>query len=630
MSGPDAPDAPAALRPAVPAAGQEIAGQEMAGPADGTRMMAREGRWSRLALLLLAALLVGFHLALVFSGLVPNLVARPLHMALILPWVLVIGARGAALWTGLAVAGAGIGAALWVALNADALGDQYGFLEPGQEWIAAILLLSVLEAARRAIGWPLPLVALTALLYGLFGQHVPGEFGHAGTPLASFLGTLTIAEGGLWGSLTGVSVSVVAVFVIFGAVLNAGEAGAGFMNVAAAAAGRLRGGAAKVSVLSSALFGSISGSASANVASTGAVTLPAMTRLGYPRSLAGAVEAVASSGGQIMPPLMGAGAFVMVELTGVPYTGIVAAALLPAILYFLAVWVGIDAFSRRHDLAPMGEGERPSGRAVLVTSAFFLVPFTVLLVAMFGVGLTPQYAAALAILAGASLLVTDRTGSLDLRAAWGRLETALLTSARQVSMIAAIILCASIVIGVLGITGLGVKITSAILATGDGALWPTLLLTALACLVLGMEVPTTAAYVICVSVAGPALIASGLEPLQAHLFVFWFALLSTITPPVCGAVFIAAGMVGENWLRVARSAMALGLGLYVIPLAMIANPELIALGDAAAPALGAFALVGAGLALLSFGVIAPLRAPLRVVLAASGLALCLGRGLIGG
>ena len=584
-------------------------------------------------LLPFATLLVAFHLALVFSGLVPNLVARPLHMALILPWVLVVGQVGWRLWSGLLLAAAGIAAAGWVAWNADRLSDQYGFLDPSQLPIAVALVLVTLEAARRAIGWPLPLVALLALLYGLFGQHVPGEFGHAGTPLPSFLGTLTIAEGGLWGSLTGVSVSVVAVFVIFGAVLNAGEAGAGFMNVAAAAAGRLRGGAAKVSVVSSALFGSISGSASANVASTGAVTLPAMTKLGYPRRLAGAVEAVASSGGQIMPPLMGAGAFVMVELTGVPYTGIVAAALLPAALYFAAVWFGIDAFALRHDLAPMRAEERPSGRTVLVTALFFLVPFGVLLWAMFapagrGGGYTPQYAAALAILAGALLLLTDGRGRVEPRAIAARLADALLTAARQVSMIAAIILCASLVIGVLGITGLGVKITSVILKGANGLLWPTLLLTALACLVLGMEVPTTAAYVICVSVAGPALIAAGLEPLQAHLFVFWFALLSTITPPVCGAVFIAAGMVDENWLGVAGTAMRLGLGLYVVPLAMIANPELLALAETPGEAVGAALLVAGGLVALSAGLVAPWAWWLRAALVALGLALALGRAVL--
>ena len=571
----------------------------------------------------LGALVIVFHLGLIFWGLVPNLVARPVHMALALPWVLILAAKtSAGRINGTVLCALGVAACLWIAVNQNALSDQYGFLEGDfQIAVALTLLLVVLEAARRAIGWPLPLVAALALAYGVWGQHIPGEFGHSGTPLASFLGTLTIAEGGIWGSLTGISVGVVAIFVIFGAVLNAGEAGQGFMNVAAAAAGRLKGGAAKVSVISSALFGSISGSASANVASTGAITLPAMTKLGYPKRLAGAVEAVASSGGQIMPPLMGAGAFVMVELTGVPYTGIMAAALLPAILYFLAVWIGINAYAQHHDLKPAET--TPSARDVIVTSAFFLVPFTVLLWGMFGIGFTPQYAACMAILAGAAMLLIGGDLRVDLRRAAGRLRDACVTAGKQVAMIASIILCASIIIGVLGITGLGVKITSLILSGSGDMLWPALLLTALACLVLGMEVPTTAAYVICVSVAGPALIELGLEPLQAHLFVFWFALLSTITPPVCGAVFIASGMIGENWLRVALTAMALGIGLYVIPLGMIANPGLIGLAEAPWLALMSAAKVGAGLAALSYGVIGGARPLIRGALIAGGLAVVL-------
>lgn len=577
----------------------------------------------------LGALTIAAHLGLILYGLVPNLVARPLHMALLLPWVFAgaaASARGAVV--GWALAGAGIAACLWIAWNHAALRDQYGFLEgPGQVALAALLLALAIEGARRAIGWPLPAVAALALAYGLLGQHVPGRFGHAGVPASSFLGTLTVAEGGLWGSLTGVSAGVVAVFVIFGAVLNAGEAGAGFMNVAAAAAGRLRGGAAKVSVLSSALFGSISGSASANVASTGAVTLPTMTRLGYPRRLSAAVEAVASSGGQIMPPLMGAGAFVMVELTGVPYTGIMAAALLPAVLYFWAVWVGIDGFAARHDLRGLAPEDRPTRRDVIVTSAFFLVPFGILLGMMFAGGFTPQYAAVAAIGAGLALLAFDGAGFAPGRLG-GRLAGACLSAGRQVAMIGAIILCASIVIGVLGITGLGVKMTSAILEGSGGTLWGALLLTALACLLLGMEVPTTAAYVICVSVAGPALERLGLEPLQAHLFVFWFALLSTITPPVCGAVFIAAGMVGEDWLRVAVAAMALGLGLYLIPLGMIAQPALIDMAGQPLGAATAFALMATGLAALSRAVIAPGRAAGRAALGALGLAAILGPALL--
>lgn len=589
-------------------------------------MSAVSGAMTRRAVMLSAAfLLVAFHLGLIFSGLVPNLVARPLHVALILPWIFLFNDQRAARWVsafGVVLAIAGMAAAIWIALNADRLTDQYGFVETGFQYaVGGVLLLVVLEAARRAIGWPLPIVAGLALLYAAFGQHVPGEFGHAPLPPASLMGTLTLAEGGIFGQLTGVSVGVVAIFVIFGAVLNAGEAGQGFMNLAAAAAGRLRGGAGKVSVIASALFGSISGSASANVASTGAVTIPAMIRMGYPRRIAGAVEAVASSGGQIMPPLMGAGAFVMVELTGTPYTQIIMAALLPALLYFAVVWFGIDAYARRLDLGGLPPDQQPARREVLITSAFFMVPFAVLLGAMFWAGYTPQYSAGLAIIAGAVLLLTGADMRIDLRRAAGRAEVALIGAARQVSLIAAIILCASIIVGVLAITGLGVKITSLILSASNGGLWPSLLLTALACLVLGMEVPTTAAYVICVSVAGPALTTLGLEPLQAHLFVFWFALLSTITPPVCGAVFIAAGMAEENWLRVAMTAMALGVGLYLIPLGMIARPDLIRLAEAPGAALLSAGLVGGGCIAISYAIIGVQKLMVRMMCLAIGMAL---------
>jgi len=540
----------------------------------------------------LGALTIALHLGLIFYGLVPNLIARPVHMALALPWILVFTSRtGFSRISGLVLAVAGVAACLWIALNQSALGDQYGFLENRfQIGVAICLLVVVIESARRAIGWPLPLVAVLALVYGLFGQYIPGEFGHSGTPLKSFLGTLTIAEGGIWGSLTGISVSVVAIFVIFGAVLNAGEAGQGFMNVAAAAAGRLNGGAAKVSVISSALFGSISGSASANVASTGAITLPAMTRLGYPKRLAAAVEAVASSGGQIMPPLMGAGAFVMVELTGVAYVDIIKAALLPAILYFLVVWVGINAYARHYDLKGIDESDKPTLASVAITACFF-----------------------------ALLLLIDGNLNVSWQRTVERFKTVCINAGKQVSIIASIILCASIIIGVLSITGLGVKITSLILSGSGGLLWPSLLLTALACLVLGMEVPTTAAYVICVSIAGPALIELGLEPLQAHLFVFWFALLSTITPPVCGAVFIASGMVNENWLKVALTAMALGVGLYLIPLGMIANPMIVKLAENPQLAILTFLKLAVGLSVVSYGLIGYKNWPIKLGCIAGGL-----------
>lgn len=574
----------------------------------------------------LGAATIIFHIWLIFSGLVPSLVSRPLHMALALPWVFVFTAQGIAQrCLGLSFTIIGTLSCGFIALNESSLSDQYGFISGGWQVIVAVsLILLTLEMARRAVSWPLPLITFLFLLYGIFGNHIPGEFGHPGLPFNSFLGTLIITEGGLWGKLTGVSVSVVAVFVIFGAILNAGEAGQGFMNIAIAAAGRLKGGAAKVSVLSSALFGSISGSASANVASTGMVTLPSMRRLGYPKRVAAAVEAVASTGGQIMPPLMGAGAFVMVELTGIPYTQIIIAAALPAILYFATVWIGVNGYADRHDLKPYREDMRPTIGNVIVTSLFFAVPFSALLIVMFS-GYTPQFAAACAITVAALLLLTGADFAFNFSRARERLMQAAITAGRQTAMIASIILCASIIVGILGMTGLGVKITSSILALSDNSLWLALALTALACIILGMEVPTTAAYVICVSVAGPALIDMGVAPLLVHLFIFWYALLSTITPPVCGGVFIAASMVEENWLPVAGSAMSLGLGLYVIPVAIIRHPELTSLADEPMMALIVALQIGVGLALLGRGLTAPHALPVRIALVAAGILVILMR-----
>jgi TRAP-type uncharacterized transport system fused permease subunit len=287
-------------------------------------------------------------------------------------------------------------------------------------------------------------------------------------------------------------------------------------------------------------------------------------------------------------------------------------------LYFFAVWMGINAFSKRYDLPAVPEEDRPTKRLVLITTGFFAVPFAVLLYGMFGLEFTPQYAACMSVVVAAFLLLTDDRLQFEPRAILHRFRHAAETSGRQIAMIASIIICASIIIGVLGMTGLGVKITSIILSGSGGMLWPAVLLTALTCLLLGMEVPTTAAYVICVSVAGPALTELGLGLLQTHLFVFWFALLSTITPPVCGAVFIAAGMVEENWLKVAGNAMALGLGLYLIPLGMISTPGLLELASHPWAAAMAAIKVGAATTLVAYGVIAPGRWQKRTVWIALG------------
>ena len=545
-----------------------------------------------------------FHMFLIFSGLIPNLVSRPIHMAFAIPWIfLYLENDKKVSFINIVLTVLGVLSCLWIALNHDLLSDQYGFIENEFQFILSLFLLFlVLEMARRSVGWPLPLVTLIALLYGMFGYLIPGEFGHPGIPVNSFLGNLTIAETGLWGSLTNVSVTIVSIFVIFGCFLNAGEAGEGFMNIAKFFAGKLKGGAAKVSIISSALFGSISGSASANVASTGSITLPTMKKLGYPKKLAASVEAVASSGGQIMPPLMGAGAFVMVELTGIPYDEIIVAAFLPALLFFFTVWIGINFYSGIYNLKPMPEKDTPNKKLVFFTFIFFLVPFFILLFFMFS-GSTPQFSASIAILLSFVLLFFNLNTKFDIKVGFDRFKKACNLCGKQISLIASIILCASLIIGVLAMTGLGIKLTSLIMSFSNNNVWLALLFTALACLILGMEVPTTAAYIICVTVAGPALIDMGLDILLVHLFVFWFALLSTITPPVCGTVFIAAGMVNENWVKVSITSMILGLGLYFIPLGMVSNPSLIKLGSTPLEALIAMFKISICLLIFSFSII---------------------------
>ncbi|WP_458701170.1 TRAP transporter permease [Sulfurospirillum sp. 1307] len=563
---------------------------------------------------------VGFHIYLIFTGLMPNLVSRPLHLALVLPWVFLLGDNSKVSnftkYFGFILLIAALLSTYYIINYHIDLEDQYGSLEGNlQLVISIVLILSVLEMARRAIKLALPLTALIALAYGLFGHYIPGNFGHQEIPIESFLGTLVIAEGGIFGSLTGISVNVVAVFVILGAFVGVGEGGNAFMSMSTKLAGRLRGGAAKVSVLASAFFGSISGSASANVASTGAFTIPTMKKLNYPSSLAAAVEAVASTGGQIMPPLMGAGAFIMAELLGVKYSAIMSAAIFPAILFFFTVWIGIDVFAKKYNLVAMNKDEIPSLNYVLKLSPFFLIPFSILLYALLFVGRTPQFAAALAIFASIALLIIDKNWQISFKNFIIKFLDGSIIASKQISIIASVIICAGIIIGVLNITGVGVKITSAILVISSGQLWIALILTAIACLILGMEVPTTAAYIICVAVAGPILQEYGLSALQTHLFIFWFALLSTITPPVCGTVFIASGMAETNWIKVASKAMKLGIGLYIVPIAFIANQYLIYPDTHFVFAILSFIKIAFGLAILSnYLVNDNLSKPLRLLM----------------
>jgi TRAP transporter 4TM/12TM fusion protein len=563
-------------------------------------------------LIVCAAITVGIHIWLIFTGLVPNLVSRPLHFAAALPWIfLFVPYRNQVeRWIGYAACGFGLFGAAYLILGRKAILDQYGSLD-GSLWqvvLAFGLIAVALEAARRAVQPVLPAVAVLCLLYGFYGEHLPGSLGHPGLPVDYFLGSLVLAEGGLWGQLTGISIDLIVPFMILGAAVSAGEAGRGFMALATQLAGGYRAGAAKVSVLASALYGTISGSASANVASVGAITIPGMIRMGYPRPLSAAVEAVASTGGQIMPPVMGSAAFIMAELIRKPYADIAVASILPAILFFFVAWVGVHYFALRFGLKGLPADQLPGWRLASATAPFFAAPLVVLIVMLLVLAYSPAYSAMMATAVTVAMLLWDgqrKRISASLFAS--RFMIGLVDAARQIALIAAIIICSGLIVGVFHATGLGVKITGLILDLSGGKLWAALALTALACIILGMELPTTAAYLICVAVAGPALVKLGLPELHAHMFVFWYALLCTITPPVCGTVFVAASIAGTPWMPVAGMAMRIGLGLFIIPLGFVANPALMQLAETPWLALLAAAKIGAGLTLLSYALIGGAR-----------------------
>lgn len=587
--------------------------------------------WFRWLILICALASVGFHLFLVYSGLIPALVTRPLHFMLALPWIFFLFPQETTFDRVTAPLFFLIGAvcAGWVVLNHGEIARQYGSTS-GTWQIAATtsLIIVTLEMARRAIKWVLPTIALIILAYGFFGGYLPGYFGHSGLPTEYFLGTLVLTEGGLWSELTGISAEVIAPFIILGAFISAGTAGTGFMAIATQIAGPFRAGVAKIAIISSALYGSLSGVASANTASTGIVTIPAMIKLGYPRSLAAATEAVASTGGQIMPPLMGASVFIMAELLAMNYTTIMVAATLPAILFFATAWIAVHQYGIKYDLQGIDRSELPGWGFVARTLPFFVVPMGILIYCLAFTSYTAPYSAFFATLTMMVLLLLDSTGRASFTRWIHRMWLAVIDAGSQIAKITAIICCASLIVGVFNMTGLGVKITSLVLSASGDNLWLALVLTGFAALILGMELPTPAAYVICVAVAGPALVELGLEPLYAHLFVFWYALLCTITPPVCGNVFIAASIAQAPWLDVAFRSMSIGVGLFLVPMAFVANQSLLQLADNPLWALLALAKIMVGLVFFSFGIIGTKPSlPLRMAAVAAGFIIIFSFGV---
>ena len=423
-----------------------------------------------------------------------------------------------------------------------------------------VAVLIVLEITRRIVGWALPLIAMLFIAYAAFGFVIPGELGHRGYSYSRVISTLYTYDG-ILGMPTAVAATFVAMFLVFGAILEATGAGNFFMDLARGLAGNQRGGPAKIATVSSAFFGTISGSAVANVAATGTFTIPMMKRIGYSPTFAGAVESTASTGGQIMPPVMAAGAFIMAEILATSYVSIMKAALVPAILFFVTVWITIDLRAAKLGLKGIPRAELPSVPKLLLSKGYILTPLVVLLIMLILVKSSPIKAAFWAMV---STLVVSYFRRETMLSPMG-LVKALDRGGRSVIKVIAPCACAGIVVGAVGLTGFGMKIASLIMAFSGGIQFIALMLSMVVALLFGMGLPTTVSYLLCVAVLAPALIEMGILPIAAHLFIFYFACLSGITPPVGLAAFTGAGIAGSPPMETAFQAVKLSIAAFILP-----------------------------------------------------------------
>lgn len=438
--------------------------------------------------------------------------------------------------------------------------------------VAAILI--ALEAGRRTVGFILPIFCVGFMLYALFGNLFPGMFKTANFPITRIAPYLYTGSDGLYGQIILVSAQFIFLFLLFGAVLKLTGAGTFFVDIAYAAAGRVSGGPAQAAVLSSMLMGTVNGSGAANVVTTGTFTIPLMKKVGYKPSFAGAVEAVASSGGQIMPPVMGAVAFLMAEITGFSYASILKAALIPALLYYLTVSCCVYFVAKKNGFEGIPKDKLPDFKTTLRKGWVYLLPLAVL-VYFLAQGFSPQKAAFYSIVFTFFIgLVKDRKNMT-----LPNIAEAFRESAKGIMPIATACLLAGIIMGVIQLTGLGVKISGILESISGGNLLLALLLTMFTSLLLGMGLPTSAAYLILAVLVAPALVNMGISLMAAHLFILYFGALSTITPPVALSVFSAAGIAGSNVWETGIDSVKLAAAGFIIPFFFAYNDVLLLNGS---------------------------------------------------
>ena len=445
-----------------------------------------------------------------------------------------------------------------------------GTVSPVDTVVGGLGILLVIEATRRVVGLPMVTVVLVFIAYAFLGPYMPGVLAHRGLTPEQLIGHLYFTTEGIFGIPLGVSSTFIFLFILFGAYLESTGLGKFFIDLANAVAGWASGGPAKVAVLSSGLMGTVSGSSVANVVGTGSLTIPMMKKLGYNANFAGAVEAAASTGGQLMPPVMGAAAFLMAEFVGVPYIDVVKAAAIPALLYFTGVWLGVHFEAKRKKLKGIPRAELPNPLTLLKERGHLAIPLVVI-VYLLVAGYTPMRAALVAIfLSILCAMLRKSTRMKPIEIVYG-----LERGAKGV--LGVLVACASagIIIGVVTKTGVGLRLASGLIDLAGGMLLPAMFFTMITAIVLGMGVPTTANYVITSTIAAPALEQMGVPVLAAHMFVFYFGIIADVTPPVALAAYAGAGISGGNALKTGVHASKLAIAAFIIPYVFVLSPVLL-------------------------------------------------------
>jgi len=542
-------------------------------PEAGKRVLT--GVWDKI----ISAICIGFALFQLYTaifGVLDASLQRAIHLAFGLSLIFLLyptrgsWSKASMNWFDVILAVLGASSCMYIVVFYQDLVLRAGMNNQTDFIVSIIGTALVFEAARRTVGWPMITVAFLFLVYAFVGPYIPGILAHRGVGVQEMLDHLFFTTEGIFGIPLGVSSTFIYLFILFGSYLEATGLGKFFIDIANAVAGWAAGGPAKVAVLSSGLMGTVSGSSVANVVGTGSFTIPMMKKLGYDPAFAGAVEAAASTGGQLMPPVMGAAAFLMAEFVGVPYIEVVKAAVIPALLYYTGVWLGVHYEAKRCGLKGTPRDQLPKFKALFLEKGHLAIPLVVI-VYLLVTGYTPTRAALAAIgltLVCACLRKSTRIGFKDI-------VNGMIAGSKGVLGVLIACATAGIIIGVVTKTGVGLKMATALMDLAGGQLLPAMFFTMVTSLILGMGVPTTANYVITSTIAAPALVQMHVPILAAHMFVFYFGIVADVTPPVALAAYAGAGISGANPMKTGVKAAKLAIAAFIVPYIFVYSPELL-------------------------------------------------------